>query len=563
MDFSETVLYNPFMDSAILWAEMIGGLTLFFFGLRSMREGLQRYAGDRLRVLINRMTTNRVLAFGCGALITAILQSSTATTAMLVSFAGTSMLTLPQAFGVILGADVGSTVVVFLLSIKSITHYAIYVFAAGYLLQRWAKTRRMQYLGQIIFGFGLVFFGMMLMLTAIAPIKSDPLIPVIFEYLGEHPVVSLLFSVVLTALLQSSAAMIGLAITLSFAGVLSMQTAIPVVLGANLGTCLTAFMASLGLNVNARRVAVAHFMVKAVGVALAMPFITEEVQALTFINEFLATSRLIPAGSVSTQIAIAHLLFNLGLAVLFLPFLSAGVWIVRRLIPEPKGGEDSFGPLYLDPQALETPSLAFAQVRREILRVANITYDMFREAMAVINPRADYHDDVMLMRSEDDKVDILDRAIRFYLAQLSQESLTEEQARTELSLLGITADLEEIGDALSRELLRCMRKLNDKGLRFSDEGTRGLCEFHHSILLYFNVVLSYLATMDPVVLKHAEDKKEEIDDQFMELRHAHLKRLHEGLKESLETSTIHLDVLNIMQRVGLKLKHIVKLTSVE
>lgn len=418
----------------------------------------------------------------------------------------------------------------------------------------------MQYVGQIIFGFGLVFFGMMLMLTAIAPIKSDPLIPMIFGYLGEHPIVGLLFSVVLTALLQSSAAMIGLAITLSFAGVLSMHTAIPVILGANLGTCLTAFMASLGLNVNARRVAIAHFLVKAVGVTVAMPFIAEEVWALAFINQFLATSGLIPADSISMQIAIAHLLFNLGLAALFLPFLSAGVWIVRRVIPEPKGGEEVFGPLYLDPQALETPSLAFAQVRREIIRVANITYDMFREAMSVINPHTDYQDAVLLLREEDDKIDILDRAIRFYLAQLSQESLTEEQAKTELSLLGITADLEEIGDALSRELLRSMRKLNDKGMRFSEEGTQGLCEFHHSILLYFNVVLSYLATMDPVVLKHAEDKKEEIEEQFMDLRHAHLKRLHEGLKESLETSTIHLDVLNIMQRVGLKLKHIVKLS---
>ncbi len=548
------------MNPAILWAEMIGGLTLFFFGLRSMREGLQRYAGDRLRVMINRMTANRVVAFTCGVLITAVLQSSTATTAMLVSFAGTSLLSLPQAFGVILGADVGSTVVVFLLSIKSITHYALYVFTAGYFIQRWAKTRRMQYIGQIIFGFGLVFFGMLLMLTAVSPIKSHPFIPVVFDYLSEHPIMSLLFSVALTALLQSSAAMIGLAIMLSFTGVLTIHAAIPMILGANIGTCLTAFMASLGLNVNARRVAVAHFLVKAVGVTLAFPFIAEEVQGLAIINQFFSKCSPVPADCVSFQIAVAHFVFNFGMAILFLPFLPIGVWAVRRLIPEPKGGEEAFGPLYLDPQALETPSLAFAQVRREILRVANITYDMFREAMAVIDPRADYQDNVMLLRAEDDKIDVLDRAIRFYLAQLSQESLTEEQAKTELSLLGITADLEDIGDALSRELLRSMRKLNDKGLRFSEEGTRGLCEFHHNVLLHFNVVLSYLATMDPMVLKHVEEKKELLEDQFMDLRQAHLRRLHEGLKESLETSTIHLDVLNIMQRVGLKLNHIVKLT---
>lgn len=551
------------MNSAVLWAEMIGGLTLFFFGLRSLREGLQRYAGDRLRVLVNRLTTNRLMAFCCGALITAVLQSSTATTAMLVSFAGTSLLTLPQAFGVILGADVGSTVVVFLLSIKSITHYAIYVFATGYFIQRWAKTRRVQYLGQIIFGFGLVFFGMTLMLTAIAPLKSNPYIPVIFEYLGEHPIMSLAFAVAMTALLQSSAAMIGLAIILSFAGVLTMQSAIPVILGANLGTCLTAFMASIGLNINARRVAVAHFMVKAVGVTLALPFISEEVRGLAFVNQWLAQWVPIPTNSVSMQIAMAHCLFNLGLAVVFLPILQFGVWVVRRLIPDPKGGEDTFGPLYLDPQALETPSLAFAQVRREILRVANITYDMFRDAMSVIDPNAEYQDDVIQLREEDDKIDILDRAIRFYLAQLSQELLTEEQAKTELSLLGIAGDLEEIGDALSRELLRSVRKLNAKGLRFSDEGVRELSEFHHSVLLYFNVVQSYLATLDPTLLKHVDEKKELIADQFAELRQAHLKRLHEGLKESVETSTLHLDVLNIMQRVGFILNHIIKLSRAD
>lgn len=551
------------MNQGISIAEVIGGLTLFFFGLRSMREGLQRYAGDRLRVLINRLTANRIMSFACGVLITAVLQSSTATTAMLVSFAGTSLLSLAQAFGVILGADVGTTGVVFLLSIKSITHYALYVFTAGYFIQRWAKTRRLQYFGQIVFGFGLVFFGMNLMVVGVSPLKAHAFIPYIFDYLGEHPIISIVFAAAMTALLQSSAAMIGLAITLSFTGVLDIRSAIPIILGANIGTCLTAFMASLGLNVNARRVAVAHFLVKAVGVALAFPFIKEEMQGLAAINAFITQYTPVPAHSVSFQIAVAHFLFNFGLAILFLPLLPLGVWIVRRLIPEPKGGEESFGPLYLDPQALETPSLAFAQVRREIIRVANITYDMFRESMAVIHPRTDYQDYVMLLQAEDDKIDILDRAIRFYLAQLSQESLTEEQAKIELALLGIAADLEDIGDALSRELLRSMRKLNDRGIRFSEEGSQELCAFHHNVLLHFNLVLSYLATLDPVVLKHVEEKKEVIAEQFTDLRHAHLKRLHEGLRETVDASTLHLDVLNIMQRVGLKLNHIVRLTKGE
>ncbi|PIR21503.1 MAG: hypothetical protein COV45_01780 [Deltaproteobacteria bacterium CG11_big_fil_rev_8_21_14_0_20_47_16] len=551
------------MGQAVLWAEVIGGLTLFFFGLRSMREGLQRYAGDRLRVLINRLTSNRIMSFACGVLITAVLQSSTATTAMLVSFAGTSLLSLAQAFGVILGADVGTTIVVFLLSVKSITQYALYVFAGGYFVQRWAKTRRMQYLGQIIFGFGLVFFGMNLMVQGMAPLKVHPYIPVIFDYLGEHPIFSLLFTMALTALLQSSAAMIGLAITLSFTGVLNTRDAIPIILGANIGTCLTAFMASLGLNVNARRVAIAHFLVKAVGVVLAFPFIAYEAHGLVVINDFLAKVTPIPADMVSVQIAIGHFCFNFGLALVFLPILPLGVWLVRRLIPDPKGGEEVFGPLYLDKQALETPSLAFAQVKREILRVANIAYDMFRDAMNLVNPRSDSQDYVMLLQAEDDKIDILDRAIRFYLAQLSQESLTEDQAKIELSLLGVAADLEDIGDALSRELIRTVRKRADKGLRLSDEGTKELCEFHHNVLLQFNVVLSYIATLDPLVLKHVEEKKELVADKFSALRHGHLKRLHEGLQESVDTSTIHLDILNTMQRVSLKLNHIVKLTRNE
>lgn len=548
---------------AISWAEVAGGLTLFFFGLRSMREGLQRFAGDQLRLLINRLTGNRFLSFGCGALITMVLQSSTATTAMLVSFAGTSLLSLHQAFGVILGADVGTTLVVFLLSIKKITDYALYVMAAGYFIQRWAKSKRHQYLGQIVLGFGLVFFGMHLMVVGTSPIKDNPVVPVLFEYLADHPLFSFVLASGITALLQSSAATIGLAITLSFTGVLSLPSALPIVLGANVGTCLTAFMASIGMNVNARRVAVAHMLVKVVGVVLAMPFLHQIAQGLNLINVTLAHFTPIPANSVSFKIATAHCLFNVGLALVFLPLLPVGVWLVRKMIPEPKGGEEVFGPLYLDPQALEAPSLAFAQVKREILRVANITYDMFRESVNLVNAKNDFADHVVVIQSEDDKIDILDRAIRFYLAQLSQELLTEEQAKIELSLLGITGDLEDIGDALSRELNRSMRKLHEKGWRFSDEGVQEINRFHQMVLLYFNVVLSYMATLDPVILKHVEEKKELISELHTDLRQAHLKRLHEGLKESVETSTIHLDVLNILQRVSQKLSHIVRLVKAD
>lgn len=540
-------------------AHLLGGLAFFAFGLHSAREGLQLLAGDRLRRLILRLTDNRFKSFGLGVVMTLVLQSSGATTAMLVSFAGTQLLTLPQAFGVILGADVGTTVVVFLLAAKKFTEYALYAMTIGFACYLAAHRKTVRYCGSIVFGFGLVFYGIHLLIQTMLPVRDHPLVIAGFGFLGAEPFWSLVIATFFTAIAHSSAVTIGLALSLGFSGVITLEGALPLILGANVGTCITSLRASIGADVNARRVAVAHLFTKVVGLVLVFPFLPRAAECLRALAAHVGGLTTPFNGPLGLQIALGHLVFNVGLAVLFLPFLPVGVWAVRKLVPEPTDRREPFGPRYLDPQALETPAVAFAQAKREIVRLANITQELFRNGLTVFERGADFLAVVETIDTQDDKVDLLEKAIRFYLAEIGQESLTEAQGRTALALLGIAADLEEIGDTISKEFVRLGRKRYETNRMFSDVGWREIVQFHQRVGAMFNLTVAYMTSPTPAVAAEIESHKEAVYEMETDLRQAHLRRLHEGLKESVETSSLHLDILNNLRRVGNKLAHIAKL----
>lgn len=542
-------------------AQLLGGLAFFSFGLHSAREGLQLLAGDRLRRLLNRLTDNRFKSFGLGAMMTLVLQSSGATTAMLVSFAGTQLLTLPQAFGVILGADVGSTVVIFLLAAKKFTEYALYAMTIGFLCYLGSRRHKVRYTGSILYGFGLVFYGIHLLIITISPLKESPWALQAFDFLATQPWWSMVAAALFTALAHSSAATIGLAMSLAFAGVITLDGALPLVLGANIGTCVTSIRASIGADVNARRVAVAHLFTKAVGVALVFPFLAVVAETLQYLCSHFYHVATPFNGMLGFEIAMGHLLLNVGLAAVFLPFLPLGVWIVRQLVPEPEEKERVFGPKYLDPKALETPALAFAQAKREIMRLANIALELFREAPKLFDRSSDFPAVVEAIERHDDKIDTLEKAIRFYLAEISQESLTEAQGQSEMALLGIAADLEEIGDTVSKEFVRLGRKRYETQRIFSELGWQEIGQFHQQIATMFDLTVAYMTSPSVGLAQEIEAKKEAIYEAETDLRQAHLQRLHEGLKESVETSSLHLDILNNLRRVGNKLAHIAKLSN--
>ena len=542
------------------WILLLGGLSFFFFGLTYARQGLQLLAGDRLRMSIAHLTGNRILALSLGTLITVVLQSSTATILMLMSLAATGLLSLPQAFGVILGADIGTTVVVILLSIKKISDYALLLVVFGFVLE-WLSfgSKKIKYAGRILFGFGMVFYGMKLMTQTANPLANDPSARILFEILSSHPLALLVASIFFTIVLQTSAATIGMAIALAMAGVLTLPSAIPIVLGANVGTCFTGIVAAFNSNTNGKRVAVAHLFVKVAGCLLILPFIS---QIVIVVERFSAQlNHWIPfvQTGVAGNIALTHLLFNLALALLFLPFLPLGVWVVSRLVPESRK-EEKFGPKYLDKTALETPPLAFAQAKREILRIANLTYDLYSDCLRMFEPSLDVDLVIQRIEERDDKIDLLDREVRFYLAKISQETLTDTQREQEMALLSIAADLEGVGDIISKELARLANKKNEKRRSFSLEGWQNIEQLHRTGVENFGLTISIFASPNEELSRKMMHQGTHFNALEQQLRQSHIQRLHVGSPEAFETSSIHLDVLANLRRINDHLVHISQLS---
>jgi phosphate:Na+ symporter len=353
-----------FLDLTVL----LGGLAIFLHGLGLAREGLQVVAGEKLRTLLFAVSRNRVVGLVSGAVVTTIVQSSTAVTVMLVGFAASSLMTLPQAMAVVLGADIGTTVTVQLIAFR-LTPYALLLVALGFALRFFTRKRRVRYGGEAVMGLGLLFFGLKLMSDATLPLRGSPLFGTVLAHLSTTPFAGLAAGAAATLLMQGSAPTIGLLIALATSGSMSMAAAAPLVLGANIGTTLTPIVAAAGQAPAGKRVAFAHALFKLLGVAAFLPFIG----AFTRLAERTAPD-------VARQIANAHSIFNLCTALAFLPFVGVGARLISRLYPD-DGGRERFGPRYLDPRAIESPALAFGNAQREFLRMADIVADMVKDCL--------------------------------------------------------------------------------------------------------------------------------------------------------------------------------------
>lgn len=537
---------------------MIGGLAFFFFGLSNARHGLQLAAGERLRLLMGRLAHNRFFAVGLGALVTTILQSSSATTVILVSFAETQLLTLSQAFGVVLGSGIGTTLVVILLSFKKITQYALLLVALGIAMERLARRQQLRYIGSVVLGFGLIFFGMNLMSGAAVPLRESPLAMSAFGFLAKNPFWSLVFAAIFTAVIQVSAATIGLAIALAHSGALTFEAAIPIVLGANVGTCITAALACLGMGVEGRRVAAAHVMAKAIGAAIVFPFIHDIAAWMGDFDGFFVRRAFSFSLAAGGKIALTHLSFNVLLAAVFLPFIEPFVWVVKKIIPESHRAEE-FGPKYLDEAALDTPPLAFAQAKRELMRIAKMSHRMFADVLDLFRNDVDFDKLVEEVGAADDRVDMLEKKVRFYLAKVSQKALTESQAANQVALITIGGEFEDIGDAVSKEMTSLAHKRRKKLALFSEEGWSELKHLHSLVMENFGLAISMLMQPHQDIAMKAMRHEKYLNEVEQELRQSHLLRLHEKLPETFETSTIHLDLLSQFRMINSKLTKVVEI----
>ncbi|MBL7685027.1 MAG: Na/Pi cotransporter family protein [Deltaproteobacteria bacterium] len=534
----------------MLW--FLGAVAIFIYGIRVSRIGLQLWGGDRLRGMIASLTDNRLMALAVGAIVTIILQSSSATANILVSFAGAGLMSLSQAMGVLLGADIGTTFVVVLLSIRKISDYAMLILAIGVVLDMTSKKKRTRYISMLFVGFGFIFLGLQLMVLGVTPLKNNELFHELIHFLSQNTLYSFTLAALMTPFF-SSAGTIGLVMAFAFSGVLTFEAALPFVLGANLGTCATSVISSFSGARVGKQVAIAHLFFKLTGIAIFLPFITVYAELIHRI------ASLFPGieNSVSAHIALSHVIFNLTVSILFLPFISQGVWLIEKLVPSSRNGFDQkFAPRYLDEKSLETPALAFGNVKREILRVADLVLVMFRDCLFCYE-KSD-PDLVAEIEARDDKVDFLDRDIKLFLAKLSQESLTDEQAKMSLNLISTAGAFEEIGDIIVQNILDMAGKKIHRGREFSEEGWSEIQSYHAKILETFHWTISAMTSNDQELAHRVLRSIEHLQKDHEELRNNHIARLQSGLKESFETSSIHLDTLSAFSRIASTMSALVK-----
>lgn len=521
------------MNSALV--TLIGGSALLVYSIEELSKSVQYLAGSRLRTWINAFANNRVSAIILGFILSLLLSSSGAVTVMLVGLANARLLTLEQVFSVVLGASIGTTFVVHLFAFN-VSKYGLLIIAAGVIFSSISRSDQLSKITRGIFFLGLMFFSMSLVSSAGNELETNELFQYTINYFRDRPFVSFLIACVLTAMIQSSAATIGFVMSLMVSRHAQLEEAIPWVLGANVGTTATGFFASFKGGILGKQAAVGHLVCKVVGAALCFPLM-----------KYLIESTQAVGGDMARQIATSHTIFNVFVAVLFFPFVSLGVWLAQKLVPEKKE-EGPYNFHYLDPRTLETPELALAQAQREILRLSDNVEQMVEKSITLFKTGSTK--EIEALKERDQVVDFLNRGIKLYLTKLSQKEMTPEQVQKEFELLLRTNDLENIGDIVDKNILELVRKNIKKGYTFSKEGWSEITTFHMKVVDCLKLSNAYFTSHDPSLAAKLGVSYQQIEDLTVQLSEQHVQRLHRGVKESLDTTSVHLDLLGNLQRIA-------------
>jgi len=547
---------------------LFGGLALFLYGIEKMSDGMKKSAGNKMRSLLAALTRNRIIALIVGAFVTMVIQSSSATTVMLVSFVQAGLMSFAQTLGVILGADMGTTVTAQLIAFK-LTDYALLMIAVGFGLKMLGKTDKIKDIGEFILGFGILFFGMKLMSDTMKPLRTYPSFIDFMKEL-ENPMMGLFVGTMFTALIQSSAASIGVIIVLAQQGLITLEAGIPIILGANIGTCITAGLASIGTSRDAKRVALAHVLFKIVGVMLFIFWIPSFASLIQTLAEQFGSS---PA----RQIANAHTIFNVSIGVIFLPFTTYFAKLILWISPEKEEGEDfRMATWHLDEDSISSPALAIDLARSEISRMSKVLGRMLR---AIIIP---YMSDEKLIKNEgltkeetallineipkqdeifpeltllqgismrEEKIDFLDEKINEYLVKIARKELSDDQANEVYGMMSISNDLESIGDLIHRNMVPLIAKKRELEVDFSEEGKEELMIYHQKVCKQINLLeeaFSEINLEKAQEIMAGERKYLDLESQY---RIKHLERLRHDRKESIETHEVHMELMDLMKQI--------------
>lgn len=540
------------IDWFTLGMGLFGGLALFLAGLDMLSKGLKRAAGKALKTLLGKMTNNRFVGSFTGAFVTAVLNSSSVTTVLVVSFITAGVMTLAQSVGVIMGANIGSTMTAQLLAFN-ISSYALLPIAVGFFMTFTAKRENVKYVGMMVMGLGMVFFGMSIMSEAMTPLRSyDPFMAFLKNM--ERPIHGILAGALFTGLVQSSAATLGIAIAMATEGLLSLPAGIALALGANIGTCVTALLAAIGKPVEAVRAAVVHILFNIVGVLVWLPFIAQ------LADLAIAISPAGTAGAIPRQIANANTLFNVINTLLFISFTRWFAKIAEKLVPDrPEKAGIIIEPKYLDESTLTMPAVALEQVRREFGRMGHIAATMLSELPHAVHEKDIRHVETIVML--DDKVDILEAAIFQFLSKIRQQSLTEGESKVHQDLMTATVNLETLADVIETDLSRVAKKFITKERRESETTRRVIAELYKEIHRSVEQAVQSIRDNDQKAASYVIRNKETIIHLTDQLLARKSERLGRDQAEKLETARLEMSLIDKMHRTYNLARRIAKIVS--
>ncbi|MFC1531782.1 Na/Pi cotransporter family protein [Thermodesulfobacteriota bacterium] len=538
--------------------QCFGGLGLFLFGMKIMSEGLQKVAGKKMRQVLSLVSNNRFIGCGVGALVTSVIQSSSAATVMLVSFVDAGLMTFTQAVGVILGANIGTTITAQLIAFN-ITAYALPAIAIGVLLKYFLGRKKWIYVGEVLLGFGLVFYGLATMKAGFAPLKESISFTSFITTFQADTINGILLCVtvgtVLTMILQSSSATVGVTMALAMQGLLGFETSVALIMGENIGTTITAQLASLGANINARRTANAHTLFNIIGVFIVILFFPTFLKLIYFFTGIImqiGSPDLITNGerpNIARYIANAHTVFNVVNAGFFLIALPTLVKIATWLTPgkEEKMDLDELHHIkYMDAKFVDTPLIALTQARAEIVRMGEAVKVMFNDVIHSLKERK--VKELSKWRKREYALDILQREITQFLVRITQKSISPETSIELRSLIRMTNNLERIGDAVE-DVAEMIEKLFEQNLTLSEEGMKDYETISDEVWRFIIMIVDAIWHDNKEIMANARISEAIINKMEEQMKGDHLTRLQKGIC-GIDPGIIFVNMLTAFEKMG-------------
>lgn len=516
-----------------LIVNLFAGLAIFLYGMNVMSDALQKTAGDKMKNLLEILTRNNVLAVLVGTLITAIIQSSSGTTVMVVGLVNAGIMKLSQAVGVIMGANIGTTMTAQLIAFK-LTDIVPFALIIGVVLIFFGKKKTHKQIGEFVLGFGLLFMGMGYMSDAMKPLREIPQFTQLMVDLQHNPVLGVFVGFLLTAIVQSSSATIGILQALASQGLISIEAALPILFGDNIGTCITAILASIGANLTAKRAALIHLTFNIIGTIIFLIIL----QPVSYIIKLISLDPV-------RQIANAHTLFNVTNTIIQLPFASLLVAFVTRILPG-KVEDDPTKLVYLDERILETPSVAVVQIIKEIIRMGDMARANTKKAIdAILN-----NDEKLIQEvyADEKVINTLERKITEYLLAVSHKAISPEQSKRVAALFNTVHDVERIGDHAENLVELAQFKIDNK-IVFSNTAVKELKEIFSIVDKALETALYALQNDDKEKVKEVDRYENMVDELRDSLRENHIRRLNNN-ECSVNAGVIFLDIVTNLERIA-------------